>query len=156
MIVIMIGLPGSGKSFHAKRLIAEHLSDTSSGPRQAAIVSADDFFLDRHGVYRYDAGKIGDAQSACFESFLRHASTFDSKRDLVVVDNTNMTNWERTPYFMVGQALKHAVRFVQVRRDILTCISANTHGVPAEAILWKWKTSEPPLPWWNVEVIDNP
>jgi tRNA uridine 5-carbamoylmethylation protein Kti12 len=152
MIIVMIGLPGSGKSFHAKRLAEEHLKTPYS---QAAIVSADDYFVSEDGVYRHDATLIGAAHNACFRKFLGFASTFKADKDLIVVDNTNLSNWQRSPYMMLGMALGHQTKLVHVQCAVQTCIQRNTHGVPTEALEKMFNYLEMPLPWWTYEILEN-
>ena len=57
-VIIMRGLPGSGKSTEAKSYILTH---------GAVVVSADDFFMVA-GKYRYNPAKIGDAHVACMRA----------------------------------------------------------------------------------------
>lgn len=152
MIIVMIGLPGSGKSFHAKRLVEEHLKTPYS---QAAIVSADDYFVGEDGVYRYEPTQIVAAQHSCFRNFLGFASTFKADKDLIVVDNTNLRNWHRSPYMMLGMALGHQTKLVHVTCALETCVKRNTHDVPSEKLEDMFKSVEMPLPWWTYEVLEN-
>jgi tRNA uridine 5-carbamoylmethylation protein Kti12 len=152
MIILMVGTQGSGKSYQAKRLAEEHLKTVPYS--QTAIVSADDFFVEDDGSYVYDSSKIGVAHSTCFRKFLEYMTRFRDK-DLVVVDNTNMANWERTPYTMVGEAFGHKVKVVHVLCDPEICISRNTHAVPADVILATAARYENPFPWWEFEEVSG-
>lgn len=55
-LLIIRGLPGSGKSTLAKSLA-----------KSFNIFSADDYFTDEHGTYRWDANKLTEAHADCFE-----------------------------------------------------------------------------------------
>jgi len=149
----MIGLQGSGKSFQAKKLVADHLKAVPFS--QAAVVSADDYYVDEDGVYRYDPALIGEAHAECFRKFVEYVGRFRADKDLVVVDNTNMCNWERSPYMMLARALGHKTKLVHVRCDPEICARRNTHGVPAETIFDQAKRLETPFPWWDFEVVDT-
>lgn len=152
MIIVMAGLPGSGKSFHAKRLIAEHLEKNPQ--TQGVIVSADDYFLDSAGEYVFDAAKLNEAHLSCFKKFSERAAAF-SENDLIVVDNTNTKNWERSPYLVQGAAMGHSVKIVRVTCDVGVCVQRNTHSVPKSTILRMAEFFEKPLPWWSYEEITN-
>ena len=142
MIFIMRGIPGSGKSYHAKTLTK----------RVHYIVSADQCFVDNDGVYRFDHTKIGEAHQGCFRSFIRLAQQFDVD---VVVDNTNIRLWELSPYVLAGEAHGHAVELVHVRCDVEKAIARNTHGVPEVVIRRMAEQFEAPLPHWTQRMIEN-
>ena len=111
-LILIRGLPGSGKSTLAKTMHAIHLE-------------ADMFFVNREGVYIYQAEKIKEAhlwcQSEC-ESLLK-------KQLNVVVANTFVKKWEMKVYR--DQAKKYKAKLV-----IKTCTGTypNIHGVPAETV----------------------
>jgi predicted kinase len=117
-VIIMRGLPGSGKSTYAKSI------------RGAHIVSADDFFM-VGDKYCYDPTKIGAAHVDCMRRFLDFLS---SATDCVVVDNTNVTMKEITPYRLVALAMGYSVEIVEIHATVGACIASNTHDVPAEVI----------------------
>jgi predicted kinase len=132
-LIIMQGLPGSGKSTWAKN----HYPT-------AAVCSADDFFV-VGGEYKFDPTKIGEAHKACFCRFLELVEGYP----IIVVDNTNPTLWELSPYIRVGEAKGYEVTVVRVKTDPETCASRNVHGVPRQVILGMAKRIEKPLPFWN-------
>jgi predicted kinase len=130
MIKILVGLPGSGKSTLAKRLVDEHLTTPYT---QAAIVSADDFFTDEDGTYHYIPTAIGQAHTLCYDRFQEFAKRFRNK-DLIVVDNTHLTEGERRPYITAAEALGHDVQVVYIPCDLETSLARNVHHVPVEII----------------------
>ena len=56
-VLIMRGLPGSGKTFRANEMIGNSLN--------VAHVSADHFFM-VDGKFKYDASKAQEARTHCF------------------------------------------------------------------------------------------
>jgi predicted kinase len=115
-IIILQGVPGSGKSTFARHL--RKLIDRS------IIVSADYFFI-RDGVYQFDASLLGQAHRQC----LRLAGEAVSWGLTVIVDNTNIRAWEAKPYVLLGQVFEVPIEFAR-------CDGAwpNTHGVPQERV----------------------
>jgi len=132
-LIIMQGLPGSGKSTWAK-----------NNCPTAAIVSTDDFFM-VDGRYVFDPNKISQAHNACFCRFLELVEGYPN----IVIDNTNMTLWEMAPYIRVGEAKGYKVEVVRVNADPKLCASRNVHGV---SIFTIWRMSdrmEDPPGFWN-------
>lgn len=121
-VKIFRGLPGSGKSTMAK----EH----AYGEERYAIVSADNYFM-VDGEYRFDPTRIGEAHTACMRAFL-DALKLDTP--LVIVDNTNTTIAEVTPYRLVALAMGYEVEIIRVECHPEICAKRNTHGVPAATI----------------------
>ena len=118
-VIIMRGLPGSGKSTYARR---EHPN--------AWVVSADYFFV-RDGVYRFDATQLGAAHNMCFRSAMAGCQ---ADCPIIVVDNTNTTRAEYTPYVALARAFGYAVELVWVQAPVALCAARNTHGVPLNVI----------------------
>lgn len=141
LLTILIGLPRSGKS-----TLAHHRSgvlDESGG--LAVVVSADDFFTGPDG-YRFDPALLGEAHADCFRRCL---DAMDAGHD-VIVDNTNLSNWERAPYVLAAQARGYRVCFVRMSASAEECAARpdNGHGVPADAIRRMEERLEPVLPFW--------
>lgn len=158
MIIVMTGLPGSGKSTAAKKLLDEHLKTPFT---QAAIVSSDDFFTADDGTYDFKLDARPVAHQLCFRRFNEYCARF-RQRDLIVVDNTSLTNSERSRYIDVGASYGHTCRLVHVRCPIEICIARrdpsnpdNRHHVPADVILGMAATFQAPLVEWELQVIDN-
>lgn len=152
MIVLMIGLPGSGKSYLAKRLVADHLKQPFT---QAAIVSADDFFTDDDGSYQHIASAIGNAHMSCKSRLQEFAKKFKDS-DLIVVDNTNLIRKDRDNYLEAVADSGHTVAMIYVRCPIETCIARNVHQVPEQYIRDHALMIQEPEPGPNYHVIDNP
>jgi predicted kinase len=132
-IIIMQGLPGSGKSTYAAQNYPE-----------AKVCSADNYFM-FGGEYKFDPSLLEKAFQACMRQFLwltKH------EEPTIVVDNTNLSLWEMAPYIQVGAALGYEVEVIRANADLETCISRNVHGVPRETILRMAERMEKPLPFW--------
>jgi predicted kinase len=140
-VVIMRGLPGSGKSTVAKKLAAQ--------VEGAVIVSADDFFM-VGGQYQFDVTKLGAAHGACQAAF---KTALIHNKELVIVDNTNTTPREIQTYMKMAQNFGYEAVIMVVPCDVDTSAARNTHGVPREAIerMANRMASIPLDPAWKVE-----
>lgn len=140
-MIIMRGLPGSGKSTTALRKY----------PR-AWIVSADHFFMN-DGSYKFDATQLGAAHNSCFREAM---SLCQDRAHQIVVDNTNTTRAEYTPYVALARAYGYDVSLLWVSAPVELCIMRNVHGVPAEVIRamyarWEQPTKSDPIQ--NIETL---
>ena len=73
VLYIVRGLPGSGKTTLAKRLVGEH------------VFSADDWFTNEDGVYRFVSDDIGKAHQDCLR---RTSAAMSDGEPLVALANT--------------------------------------------------------------------
>lgn len=139
-VVILRGLPGSGKSTYATQRMEGH---------SGTICSADDFPGLYNEAMEIDFTKLGDAHDACFTRFVKACSraataawlrNFPVSNAVIIVDNTNITLAEMAPYRMFARHQGLAVEFVTAVGpcdDIYTpgfLAARNIHNVPAESI----------------------
>lgn len=124
ILFIMRGLPGSGKSYHINKLKQQY-------PFSAIVASADHFFTDEDGNYKFDPTKLTEAHADCFAAAY---TAMDDGESIIVIDNTNLTRAEYTPYVMLGRFYGYEVRLVNVWADVHVCARRNTHGVPEHVI----------------------
>ena len=115
-LVLLRGLPGSGKSTAAKLF------------NKAPHFEADMYFMDADGNYQFDVAKIKDAHNWC-----RH-STMDAMKKgypIVVVSNTFTQEWEMEAYYLLAEELGYMVvsMIVENRHD-----GKNVHGVPEDKL----------------------
>ena len=89
VLYIVRGLPGSGKSTIAKKLVHE-----------SKHFEADMFFI-KDGVYNFNPTLIKDAHEWCFNSVERVMQT----RANICVSNTFTQRWEFQPY--IDLAIEH-------------------------------------------------
>ncbi len=118
--IILIGPPGAGKTTFTKNFEKEY------------TVSADDFFVDDAGVYRWDMQLMDAAHGRCLRRFLERITT-----DLpVIVDNTNTTIEQIAPYIAISRAYWYTVEVLVFGRGLTAqqCFERNVHGVPLESI----------------------
>ena len=139
-VIIMRGLPGSGKSTYVRKTFPE-----------AAVCAADSYFETPNG-YVFNPTLISDAHKQCMRDFLEFTDT----NDIVVVDNTNMNQFEVAPYVLVAEAKGFEVTIVRLVVELQTAMARNTHNVPAGVLLRAHdKGFEASPPWWNEEVLFN-
>jgi predicted kinase len=123
-LVILRGLPGSGKS-----TFAQNLFDALG----FVHLEADQHFVDAMGHYKFDPARASDCHSVCQRD--ADAALRAGKR--VVVANTHVRLWELAPY--VGLAALHATQWC-----VVECNGAwpNIHDVPravVESMREKWE-----------------
>ena len=124
-VVIMRGLPGSGKSY-----LSNHCSE-----EDIAICSADDYFNEAGGTYNFNPRSLPKAHAKCCESFLQAVK--DEKK-VVIVDNTNSMIWEYKLYIYLCKLLGieyHILEIPHPSHDIASKYSSrNLHKVNATSI----------------------
>ncbi|KAI5188331.1 Nedd4-Binding Protein 2 [Manis pentadactyla] len=99
VLVLLRGLPGSGKSFLARTL----QEDNPSG----VILSTDDYFY-INGQYQFDVKYLGEAHEW---NQNRAKEAFEKKVSPIIIDNTNLQAWEMKPYVALSQKHKYKVLF---------------------------------------------
>nr|XP_045017088.1 NEDD4-binding protein 2 isoform X2 [Jaculus jaculus]XP_045017089.1 NEDD4-binding protein 2 isoform X2 [Jaculus jaculus] len=99
VLVLLRGLPGSGKSFLARTL----QEDNPSG----IILCTDDYFY-INGQYQFDTKYLGEAHEW---NQNRAKEAFEKKVSPIIIDNTNLQAWEMKPYVALSQKHKYKVLF---------------------------------------------
>ena len=117
-LILIRGIPGSGKSTKAKELIKQIPG--------AIHVEADMYFVNADGEYNFDAARLGDAHRWCQET----AAAALSIGQTAIVSNTFTTIKELRPYFEMCNSILGTYPLVH------TCTGnyQNVHGVPAEKL----------------------
>lgn len=121
-LILVRGLPGSGKSTFAKSLLARN-------PRMKHLEA--DMYFSRDGEYIFDPTKLRAAHQWCWEAT---CEAMLEGRD-VVVTNTFTQLWELDRY------LNFRYRFEVIVVEMRT-MWGNIHGVPAdkvEAMEHRWE-----------------
>jgi predicted kinase len=112
-LILLRGLPGSGKSTFAKTLGGIH-------------VEADHYFM-KDGEYKFDASKLKQAHEHCRTS----TEGWMMEGYNIVVSNTFTQEWEMEPYFGLAKDYGYRVvcLIVENRHG-----GVNEHGVPADKL----------------------
>lgn len=122
-VIVMIGIPGSGKSTWVARKYPE-----------AMVCSADMYHTRADGVYDWKPENAAKAHKWCLTRFLGLLQDHNEHRNGplpspdVVVDNTNTTLDQIAPYIAVAQA--HDIDLEIVYMDTPVKDVANVHDVP--------------------------
>lgn len=116
-LIIMQGVPGSGKSTRAKEL-KEELGDN------AVICSTDDYFM-VNGEYCFRPIGLSDYHSLNLE----RAKDLMNEGKTVIVDNTNIEAWECRRYVLHAFTLGIEILFVRVEGDY-----QSVHNVPQHIV----------------------
>lgn len=127
-VLILAGLPGSGKSKLAKELSKIH--------NNTLVLSSDDYFM-RSGEYKFDPAKLGAAHDRCWRDYTGmcdRAGTWMYSGGLVIVDNTNTSPFELAPYVRYATGLRIPVLTLFVSRAFELCVRDQIHGAPLETM----------------------
>lgn len=127
LVVILRGIPGSGKTTAAGHL---NMIRFSRGNSTMSVCSADNYFLN-DGVYKFDPVKIKLAHEDCYKRFDLALRSGES----VIVDNTNTRIWEMQKYINRANECGARVTVYRMDTDLETCLRRQTHGVPRDKVI---------------------
>ena len=131
---ILSGVSGAGKSTWIQN---------QAWADQADVHSADNYFIDEAGVYRFNPKLLGEAHNECLRSFIhgirpgfraKEMGLDLSDQPVQVVDNTNTTIEEIAPYYSCAKAYGYSVTLVELRVNLELAAKRNQHGVPLTGI----------------------
>lgn len=144
VMVIMRGLPGSGKSTIVKLIQATY--------HHTVVCSADDHFLVRTGTgthYNFDPSKLSAAHQACQRKAEEACTRGVSP---VVIDNTNIKKWEMMHYVKLASNYHYVIIVLQPNtpwcNDPQELARRNKHGVPADVLQAKLQSFEEVKPYY--------
>lgn len=123
-LIILRGLPGSGKSEEAKRFVGDGI-----------IHSTDDFFI-MDGVYVFDDSNVSRFH---YFNFLSSLESMQNGISPIVIDNTNIIAEYCVDYVESGRMYGYEIIVVEPDTDwafdIEELMKRNTHGVPRETLV---------------------
>jgi predicted kinase len=119
LLILLRGLPGSGKTFMAKQL-----SENNTYP----YFSIDDYFTDDKGNYHFDFSKNYLAYKQC-ETNTRKALLAGAKK--VIVHNPFVLAWEIDPYFTIAKECQSSIAVLTVENFHE---GKNSHSVTPEQL----------------------
>nr|XP_021397617.1 NEDD4-binding protein 2-like 2 isoform X2 [Lonchura striata domestica] len=126
LLVILRGLPGSGKSTLSRVLLGQSCD--------GIVLSTDDYFHQQYG-YTYNAAQLGDAHEW---NQKRAKQAMEQGKSPVIIDNTNTQAWEMKPYVEVALEKGYRVEFHEPdtwwKFDPEELEKRNKHGVTCEKI----------------------
>lgn len=123
VLIILRGLPGSGKTSFANYMFSNN------------IFEADQYFYDEEGNYNFDASKLGTAHKWCQ---LRVEQAMEDNKESngkygseIVVSNTSTTEKELKPYLDLADKYGYKVVSLVVENRHG---NKSVHGVPDETL----------------------
>lgn len=142
-LIILRGLPGSGKSTLQKRDYPD-----------AVVASADQFFM-VDGEYRFNPARLPEAHGTCCRTVI---GALQVESPLIVVDNTAISVVEIAPYVLLAQAYGYDAEIITLCCDPAVAAARNLHGVPVSVIVNKiapaMVAAEAAFPpWWQHRMV---
>jgi tRNA uridine 5-carbamoylmethylation protein Kti12 len=143
-VVIMRGLPGSGKTTWVQANLPTALR-----------CSADKFF-EHSGVFNFDPTKLPEAHNWCLKRFL---GLLNNDSPFTAVDNTNISLWEIAPYYRLAEVHGCDVEIIHCDCPPSVCLERQIHGVPALKLgqmyeAMHYQTHQIPA-WWKLRFVDT-
>lgn len=135
-VIILRGLPGSGKSTFVGDLEGL-LGPYGAVSEDLQVCSADHFFVvEKTGDYQFNPHLLKQAHASCRDNFHYWAAKRGPKKPIyLVVDNTNTSMKEMDFYLKEADEYRWDVVIITFNTDIDTSIRRNIHGVPPETII---------------------
>lgn len=128
IVIIPIGLPGSGKS-----TFANTIKETAG--YEVAVHSTDALFTDASGNYNFDRDKLPEYHQRNFQNF---EVSLAAGVPIVIIDNTNLMLTNRIDYVRAAEAHGYKVQMVIVgefsEAAMRVYAKRNRHGVSYDEI----------------------
>uniref|UniRef100_A0A1I8NVI5 NEDD4-binding protein 2-like 1 n=1 Tax=Stomoxys calcitrans TaxID=35570 RepID=A0A1I8NVI5_STOCA len=136
VLILMRGPPGVGKTYTAHEIVKTFVDLQSPFDHiEDFIFSADDYFYNSKGVYRYNVKYLSEAHEFNQNRVREKAMSGFSP---IIVDNTNLKLWEMMPYVKYAVQNGYTIEIVEPKPSWSKCAGKlaqrNIHGVAAEKI----------------------
>ena len=102
-LYIVRGLPGSGKSQFARKLVS----------KSEFVFEANKYMLDENGNYKYQASKLAFCHNKCFDN-VKYAMIYGV--DKIVVANTFIRTNDYNRYINLANKFQYDVRIITCKR----------------------------------------
>ena len=125
-LILVRGLSGSGKTLLASTICGD--------AENRFMISADDFFVDDQGEYRFNGDKLKEAHTWCQEET---KEAMEDDFEVIVVHNTFTRKWEVDPYLELAEKLGYAVQVINLYDGGLSDRELSqrcVHNIPAHVI----------------------
>ncbi len=138
-VILMRGLPGSGKSTWIKK----------NAPT-AWVISADAFLME-NGVYNWTLPRLAEAHQKCMAAFV---VALKNNTPVTVLDNTNLRARDLRYYVEMAEQYGAEIEIRTILADSEECFRRQTHNVPASTFTKLIERFSNPLPpeWQKYEV----
>jgi predicted kinase len=110
LVIIMRGLPGSGKSYWVEQFIQSQPLSVATQIKQYGYYSTDNLFFN-DGEYRFDINKLSQNHQLNLSLFIEALARAEP---VVICDNTNVCHWEYLAYKTAAVALGYQVKVVLI------------------------------------------
>jgi len=171
-VIILSGVSGSGKSTYIQKMIEKFrkqergevyepmLDDFPNyNEKSFSIVSADHFFTNSYGEYKFFPAGLSTAHASCFRHFIE---SLQNEIPFVFCDNTNCSANELAPYVLAAEAFGYQHEIVRLRGTVgdslEKCFRRNLHKVSLQLIqsqMEKFIVSSRYLPpWWKIRYVE--
>ena len=137
-VVIVRGLPGTGKSY-----FLEHCTESQAQGQSMVVCSADDYFNDLPGGYSFNPSAISKAHAYCRQKFIK---AIQGNVDIIAVDNTNSQLWEYQIYKRIASLVGYEFHVIELackdEEAIRNAVKRCKHNVTFDTIHMMWKRWE--------------
>ena len=140
IVVIMRGLPGSGKSY-----LSSHCLEMTANASQSVVISADDYFT-LGEEYQFNPITAYKAHQHCTKTLL---DSLASGKKLAIIDNTNTQQWEYRLYTYLCDVLGYTCHILEIPCPSINFAevyrSRNVHRIQKDAVarmVERWEKDE--------------